>query len=147
MAQNEFVAVSWSANQVIDEDSLDQLNSNTVYLRNQMVNGKYMHLNDGGVVDVNLKILCGRKQITPRPSDTAIVRIGFAKMFTPDSAPVITTSLTSPGFVKFFHVINGIDRLHPNHQGFECKVNVYAEKNKNDKFAKSIFVNWIAMGY
>lgn len=146
MAQREFVAVSWSGNQIIDEDSLDQLNSNTVYLRNQSVNGKYQHLNNG-VVDVGIKMLCGRKQITPRKSDTALVRVGFAKMFTPNSTPVVTTSLTSPGAVKFFTVINGIGRLHPNHQGFECKVNVYADKRKNDRFAKSVFVNWIAMGY
>lgn len=146
MAQKEFVAVTWSADQLLDEDSMDQLNNNTVYLRNQMVDGKYMHLNNG-VVDVGIKILCGRKQITPRKTDTALVRVGFAKMFTPDSQPVITTSLTSPGPVKFFHAINGIGRLHPNHQGFECKVNVYADTKKNDKFASSIWVNWIAMGY
>lgn len=146
MAVKEFVAVTWTANQIIDEDSLDQLNSNMVYLRNQGVNGKYLHLNNGAV-DTGIKILCGRRQITPRKSDTALVRIGFGKMFTPDSAPVITTSLTSPGAVKFFTVINGINRLHPNHQGFECKVNVAADSRKNDKFAKSIFVNWIAMGY
>lgn len=146
MATKEFVAVNWTANQIIDEDSLDQLNSNSVYLRNQMVDGKYQHLNNG-VTDIGIKMLCGRKQITPRKSDTALVRIGFAKMFTPNSAPVITTSITSPGPVKFFSVINGINRLHPNHQGFECKVNVYADSKKNDRFAKSIFINWIAMGY
>src|SRR5690348_11454332 len=124
MATKEFVAVNWTANQVIDEDSLDQLNNNTVYLRNQMVDGKYMHLNNG-VVDTGLKILCGRKQITPRKSDTAIVRIGFAKLFTPDSTPVVTHSIVSPSAVQFFSIINGINRLHPNHQGFECKVNVF----------------------
>lgn len=146
MANREFVAVNWTANQLIDEDSLDQMNANIVYLRNQVVNGKYQHLNNG-VVDIGLKILCGRKQITPRTTDTAIVRVGFSTLFTPDSAPVITTSLVSPGAVKFFHVINGIGRLHPNHQGFECKVNVYADNKKNDQFKSSIFVHWIAMGY
>ena len=146
MATKEFVAVNWTANQIIDEDSLDQLNSNIVYLRNTKVEGKYMHLNNG-VVDKSIKILCGRRQITPRKSDTAIVRVGFAQMFTPNSTPIITTSLVSPGPVKFFHIINGINRLHPNHQGFEAKVNVYADSKKNDQFTESIFVNWIAMGY
>lgn len=146
MAEKEFVAVNWTANQVIDEDSLEQLNDNMVHLRNTAVDGAYMHLNNG-VTTTGIKILCGRKQITPRKSDTALVRVGFAKMFTPDSNVVVTTSLTSPGAVKFFHVINGINRLHPNHQGFEAKVNVYADVKKNDRFAKSIYVNWIAMGY
>jgi hypothetical protein len=146
MAVKEFVAVNWTANQVIDEDSLDQINNNTVFLRNQMVDGKYMHLNNG-VVDIGLKILCGRKEITPRKSDTATVRVGFAKLFTPDSTPIVTTSLVSPGQMQFFSIISGINRLHPNHQGFECKVNAFYTKDKNDQFKKSIFVNWIAMGY
>lgn len=143
---NEFVAVNWSPGQMIDEDSLDQINSNAVYLRNQAVDGKYMHLNNG-VTDINIKLLCGRKEITPRRSDTAAVRIGFAKMFAPDSSPVITTSITSPSQAKIFSVINGIGRLQPNHQGFECKVQVSADTKANDKIAKSIFINWIAMGY
>ena len=147
MATKEFVAVNWVANQILDEDSMDKMNNNITFLRNQMVDGKYMNLNNG-VIDFGIKVLCGRKQITPRASDTATVRVGFAKMFTPDSSPVITTSITSSGQSRFFHVINGINRLHPNHQGFECKVNVYTQGKKNpDKFARSIFVNWIAMGY
>lgn len=146
MAKKEFIAVNWTANQILDEDSLDQMNANIVYLRNSKVEGRYMHLNNG-VVDKGVKILCGRRQITPRKEDTAIVRVGFARMFTPESAPIITTSIVSPAPVKFFHVINGIDRLHPNHQGFEVKVNVNADSKKNDKFVKSIFVHWIAMGY
>lgn len=146
MANNEFVAVNWSPGQLVDEDTLDRVNSNITYLRNQSVDGKYMHLNNG-VTDIGIKILCGRKQITPRKSDTALVRIGFAKMFTPDSAPVITTSITSPSQVKIFSIINGINRLQPNHQGFECKVQIAAEGKKNDKIAKSIYVNWIAVGY
>lgn len=146
MSNNEFVAVSWSGGQIIDEDSMDQLNDNTVYLRNQSIDGKYQNLNNS-VVDTGIKMLCGRKEITQRDSDTVTTRIGFSQIFTPNSTPIITTSLTSPSFVKFFTIIHGIDRLHPNHQGFECKVNVYADKKKNDKFSSSIFVNWIAMGY
>jgi hypothetical protein len=146
MADREFVAVNWTANQIIDEDSMDQLNSNMVWMRNHKVEGKYQHLNNA-TTEIGLKILCGRRQITPRKADTAIVRVGFTKLFTPDSTPVVTTSITSPAQVKFFSVINGINRLQPNHMGFECKVNVAADAKKNDKFASSIFVNWIAMGY
>lgn len=146
MANKEWVAVSFSPHQALDVDTMEQMNSNIIWLKNHAIDGKYMHLNNG-VTDIGLKILCGRKQITPRKSDTAIVRIGFAKMFTPDSIPVITYSLVTPGAVKFWHGMNGIDRLHPDHRGFEVKVNVAADKKKNDKFAKSVFINWIAVGY
>ena len=148
MSNKEFVAVNWTAHQILDEDSLDQMNSNLVNLRNTKVEGRYTHLNNSGQVNQGIKILCGRKQITPHPkTDTVIVRVGFGLMFTPNSRPVITTSITSPGYVRFFHIINGIDQLHPNHQGFECKVNVDAERPRFDNFARSIFINWIAMGY
>ena len=146
MAGKEFVAVNWNQGQLIDEDTLDQINSNITYLRNQMVDGRYMHLNNG-VVDLGLKMLCGRAIITPKKSDTAVVRVAFAKIFTPNSVPVVTTSITSPGQVHFFSVISGIGQTHPNHQGFECKVNLAAEHKKNDKITKPIFINWIAMGY
>lgn len=146
MASNEFVAVNWAPGQLLDEDTLDQMNSNINYIKRQSVDGAYMHLNNG-VTTQGIKILCGRRQITPRKADTAVVRIGFAKMFTPGISPVITTSITSPGQTHIFHVINGIGRLQPNHQGFECKVNVAADAKKKDTIAKSLYVNWIAMGY
>lgn len=146
MANKSFVAVNWTPSQVIDEDSLDQMNNNIIVLRNQKVEGKYQHQN-GGIVDTGVKILCGRGQITPRAADTATIRIGFANMFTPDSQPIISTSIVSPGHAKFFHVINGINGLHPNHQGFDCKVVVYADSKKNSKFTDSIFIHWVAMGF
>lgn len=146
MASKEFVAVSWSPGEMIDEDSMDQMNNNITYLRNQSVDGRYMFLNNG-VVDTGIKLLCGRKIITPRGSDTATVRVGFAKMFTPNITPVITTSIVSPSQPRITHIINGIGRLQPNHQGFECTVNVIADVKKNDKIARALYVNWIAMGY
>lgn len=146
MASREFVAVTWSPNQLIDEDSLDQLNNNIVYLRDQAVDGKYQHMN-GGNTDKGIKMLCGRAVIAPRKGDTATQRVTFARMFTPDSVPVITTSITSTHQVRIFDTISGIGRVHPNHQGFEVKINVAADKEKNDKITRKVYVNWIAMGF
>lgn len=146
MASKEFVAVSFSPNQLIDEDTLDQMNNNLVYLRDQAIDGKYQHLN-GGATDKGIKMLCGRAVIAPRKGDTAKQRVNFARMFTPDSVPVITTSITSTHQTRIFETIAGIGRVHPNHQGFEVTVNVAAEKEKNDKISRKIYINWIAMGY
>lgn len=147
MASREFVAVTWSPDQLVDEDSLDQINSNLIFLRNQMVNGGYMHLNNG-VTSTGIKMLCGRKIIAPVKSDTASARVAFAKMFTPDSVPVITTAVNSPGGkVKIFSVISGIGQDQPNHQGFEVKVNVAADSASKDVISKPLYINWIAMGY
>ena len=146
MASKEFVAVTWSPQQLIDEDTLDQINNNLIYLRNQSVNGAYMNLNNG-VTDVGIKLLCGRKMIAPRAGDTAVVTVSFAKLFTPGTVPVITTSITSAdGKVKIFSVINGIGQDQPSHQGFQCKVNLAVDNKKKDKITKPLYVNWIAMG-
>lgn len=147
MANKEFVAVTWSPSQLIDEDTLDQINANLIYLRDQSVDGKYMNSLDG-VTSVGIKLLCGRKTISPVKSDTVSALVGFAKMFTANSYPIVTTSLTSPsGKVKFHHIIHGIDRDHPNHQGFSVKINLAHENVKQDIIDKPIYVNWIAMGY
>lgn len=145
MASTEFVAVTWQPNQLIDEDSLDQISNNLIFLRNQMVDGKYMQLNSG-VTDTGLKLLCGRALITPRNSDTATVRINFASMFTVGTVPVVTTSITSSNRIKIFHTIRGIGSFHPNHQGFEAKVNLDYDSKKKDKIKSTLCVNWIAMG-
>ena len=110
-----------------------------------MVDGKYMHLTSG-VTDTGIKLLCGRGLITPRNSDSATLRIHFASMFTTGTAPVVTTSVTSGNKVKIFHTINGIGAFHPNHQGFEAKVNLYYDSAKKDKIKNTLCINWIAMG-
>ena len=145
MASTEFVAVTWQPTQLIDEDSLDQISNNLIFLRNQMVDGKYMQLNSG-VTDTGIKLLCGRGLIAPRNSDSATLRINFASMFTAGTNPVITTSITSSNKVKIFHVINGIGTFHPNHLGFEAKVNLYYDSTKKDKIKNTLCINWIAMG-
>jgi hypothetical protein len=131
---------------LIDEDTLDQINNNLKYLQNQSVDGAYMHLNNG-VVDVGIKILCGRKSIPPNPkSDFAYARIGFAKMFTSNSIPVITSTLVSPR-PKLFHTISGIGQEQPNHQGFEVAINLASDGKATDKLNFRTFLNWIAVGY
>lgn len=146
MAVNEFVAVTWSPNQLIDEDSLDQMNNNITYLRDQSTDGLYQHLGGGGT-DKGIKLLCGRGIITPRKGDDARLRISFNKLFTPNSTPIVTTSITSTHQTNIFLTIEGIGRVHPNHQGFVAKVNVAADLKRQDRIARKIYINWIAMGY
>lgn len=145
MPSTEFVAVTWQPNQLLDEDTLDTISNNLIFLNNKMVNAKYTQLN-GGINEGGLKLLCGRTLITPRNSDTANIRVNFASIFTAGTNPVVTTSITSANKVQVFHVINGIGQLHPNHIGFECKINLFYDSKKKDKIKSTMCVNWIAMG-
>lgn len=147
MASKDFVAVSWTADQIIDEDTLDQINNNLVWLRNNSVQGKYTHLN-GAVTGTGVKMLCGRKMLTAPKSDRVTGQVKFGQVFTAGTIPVITTSIVSPsGKSALDHILMGIDDNQPNHQGFKVKVVVNAGKKKQDNLAKPIYINWIAMGY
>lgn len=148
MADKDFVAVNWTSRQLIDEDSLDQISNNLVYLRDTMTTGAYMHDN-AGLTTNGLKILSGRKQVSPVKDDTVNVRVSFASIFTPNSKPVVTTSICSPsGKANFAHIIYGLnDGDEPNHQGFRVKIVANYTKDKLDKIDKVLYVNWIAMGY
>lgn len=146
MASTEFVALSWQPNQLLDEDTMDTISNNMMFLRNQMVDGKYINIKSGAVTDTGLKLMCGRGLITPRSSDSATLRVNFASMFTAGTNPVVVTSITSANKTHIFHVINGIGQFHPNHQGFEAKVELDYDSKKKDKIKSTICVNWIAMG-
>lgn len=147
MASSEFVAVTWNPQQLLDEDTLDQINNNILFLKEQSVDGTYMHL-DGGIVSTGIKVLCGRKTIPARDSDQASATIGFATMFSPTCTPIVTTSIVAPGIRALLtHVIDGIGTDHPTHQGFQVRIRQNGASKKNDKINKPIYLNWIAMGY
>src|SRR6478735_3056089 len=108
MASSEFVAVTWNPQQLLDEDTLDQINNNILYLKDQSVDGLYMGPY-GGLVSNGIKLLCGRKTIPARDSDQASAQVGFASIFTPNIEPIVTTSITAPGIRALLtHVIDGI---------------------------------------
>lgn len=145
MASKAFVAVSWSPNQLIDEDSLDQMNNNIVYLRDQGVDGLYQHGGGGGTT-TGIKILCGRLAVPARRSDNAHLSVHFRNFFTANSAPVITTSINSPTQNPVFLVIAGLGKAIPDHRGFRAHIQVEYPSKQADRI-RHMWVHWIAMGY
>jgi hypothetical protein len=148
MASTDYVAVSWNPGQLVDEDTLDQMNNNITYLKNQMIDGKYTQLN-GGLVDINLKMLCGRNIITARKSATATITVNFASMFSSTCTPIVTTSLVSPSQDRIFTIVNGIGQLHPSNHGFQVTVDaaLTTGADTGGTIAKDLYINWIAMGF
>jgi hypothetical protein len=146
MASKEFVPVSITPGELIDEDTLAQMNNNITYLRDQMVDGIFQHTNGGGT-STGIKILAGRIAIKPRAGDDARAKVKFLRMFTPGCQPIVTTSVTSTHQPNIFVTIEGDGQVHPDHNGFVGIVNIAAEKKKQDKIARKIYINWIAVGY
>lgn len=145
MASREFVAVSFAPSQLLDEETLDQINDNTVFLRDQSVDGLYQH-GSGGGTSTGLKIVCGRNLVKPRKGDTASIQIRFNTFFTPESSVVVVASANTTRQTKTFITVEGIGRTVPNHTGFIANVNVDYAKERYDKI-RTMYINWIAMGY
>ena len=146
MASKEFVAVSWSPGQLVEEDTLDQMNNNITYLRDQMVDGQYQH-RLGGLTDTNIKLLCGYATIPPNKANTATTSVSFSKMFSPNSYPVVTASVIGTKNRNIDLTLGGIGQTFPNHQGFYAKVYVGDIGKVVGQIHGTIYIMWIAMGY
>lgn len=145
MPSKYFTAVNWSPGQLIDEDSLDQMNNNEVYLRDQMVDGKYM-FDWGGQVDTGIKLLGGRVYIPPQQVTVTYGTVAFPQFFTPESQPIITTSLLAPSECVFDHIVYGIGTYFPDHRGFQFKIKVN-EAYPRKVFSQPMYFQYHAMGY
>jgi hypothetical protein len=142
MATTEFVAVNWNPNQVIDEDSLDQMNNNINWLKNNSTTGA-IQLTNGGAVNRNIKILAGKSNLNTMGVNFFATDIYFTKLFTPMSSPVVTGSMWSANQVSAFN-IHGLDgSTSIDHRGFT----IVGRKLDNDVYQSNSFLNWIAIGY
>lgn len=145
MPSKYFTAVNWSPGQLIDEDSLDQMNNNEVFLRDQMVDGKYM-FDWGGQVDTGVKILCGRVYIPPQNVQVTYGTVGFPQLFTPQSQPIVTATILSQEQCAHEYIVHGIGTYFPDHRGFQFKLkisNAYPKKTLD----QPLYFQYIAMGY
>jgi len=143
----QFIPISFSPGQLLDEDTLDQMAANELFLRDASVDGKYVN-EYGAIVDNNIKLMCGMTIIPPQNVSVVYGTVAFPAMFTPGvMGPTIATSILSPGQNKFMHVVYGIGQYYPDHRGFQFKINVRAGQDDNAIFSDTIMLQWIAMGY
>lgn len=149
MATKQFVPVNFSTGQLLDEDSLDQLNNNTVALRDQSVDGKFFD-GAGILVDTGIKMLGGRIFIPAQPSlDVVYGTVAFPSLFTPGCLPAVATGIMCPDQMnKFMHVHFGIGYPYADHRGFGFKINVRSPAaNSNDTFTSNLWLQYVAVGY
>lgn len=137
----EFVAVNWENMQLIDEDSLDQINNNVNWLKDHSLTGQYQ-LTNGGTISTGLKILAGKTEIASAGKPQAYQEVYFAKAFTINSSPVVTASFYSTDRVSAFNIYGLDDTTTLDHRGFK----IFAEKNDYSGYGKNSFLNWIAVG-
>jgi hypothetical protein len=145
VVSKQFIPISFSPGQLLDEDTLDQMVANEQFLRDQSVDGK-VTTEWGSIWDTGIKMLCGRAMIPAQSASVVYGTVGFTSMFTPGSQPVIATGITSVAGNKFMHVIRGIGQVMPDHRGFQYQLNVRGVGDDNSSIGNTIYLNWIAMG-
>lgn len=143
-----FKAINWTPNEVISERKMDQVADNSQWLYNNTPRAIYT-LPGGLRRTEGIKIAAGRVVVAKRmKSDLATVTVRFGNFFSTRCEPIITTGIVSARQPRIFCVINGIGgKLQPDHRGFNARINIMAEKKKNDKIVRSFHISWQAMGY
>lgn len=143
---NGFIAVNWNPNQVLDEASLDQINANTVWLRNNMVRG----LVDSSVqVDYGVKIFAGKAPFN-FPSPGAWMNVDFPSWFTNGCQPVVTASVhSSMGYNEWGIRLTGKGaNTAPDHTGFAVAiVQGSPGREATSGMILSGVLNYIAIGW
>jgi len=141
----QFVPVNFSTGQLLDEDTLNQMNNNAVYLRDQAVDGKYT-ADWGGVWDTNIKLMCGRIYIPQGSPRVVYGTVAFTSLFSPGAQPVITTSILAQG-AKYEHSVYGIGQYFPDHRGFQFKIKIGKAYSNSTVFSEPVYLMWQAMGF
>lgn len=138
----EFVAVNWNSNQLIDEDSLDQINANLNWLKNNTLTGQLQNAT-GFPTSTGLKILAGKTTVPGQGKVDVYENVYFAKAFTPNSSPTITATAWCATHISPLNIY-GLDGQTVNdHRGF--MVHMYSVVN--GAYTVNPVINWIAIGY
>lgn len=145
MSSTPYRPISFSPNETLTTDKLNQLTSNMNWLRDNTPRILYT-LPSGAKREQSLRVASGRVFFPSSKSDSANQQVHFGNYFSAGCQPLITTGIVSDQQVRIFCTISGIGSLHPDNTGFKVHVNIAAERDRND-FIKPFAVAWNAVGY
>lgn len=147
MAATPYRAVSFEQDDILDEDSLDQLQANYQWIKDNTPRGRFFAAS-GRPSDTNILMVGGKTRIKHnRKSDSGKSVVRFGNAFASTSLPHVTTAIIATFQRKIHCTLGGIGKAtYPNASGFEVYINIDAEKAKHDKMDKDVWVSWIAVG-
>lgn len=146
MASSEFVAVNWNGGQLIDENTLDQINNNVNWLKDNSLSGNYQN-QTGGITSKSIKLLAGKTMIPSQNTSDYYFDIYFGKVFTPNCEPIITTGAWTMYFPSSISVmgLNGGDT--PDHRGFRINIKLTPVAGTPVQWTMNPILHWHAIGY
>jgi hypothetical protein len=142
MAATPYKPVSWSPNELITEDKLDQIANNSQWLFENTPRVSYNAFNLNRTTGV--KIACGTVLFNGSKTAYQTKPVYFSNFFSAASKPIVTT-----GVISFqrrtFVVTNGFGVYSPDSRGFEMIVE--CESTSVNKIERDFYVSWMAMGF
>lgn len=141
----QFTPVNFSQGQLLDTDTLNQLNANDTFVRDQMVDGRYQG-DWGFTVDTGLKLFGGRIRVGGINGRVVVGTVAFPALFSANCQPIITTSLICPTPPVYEHAVFGIGTYFPDHRGFQFKVRI-GGAYPNQVFNDLVYLQYICLGY
>lgn len=99
--------------------------------------------------DVGVKLACGVVAVPATKNTATTVTINFGSFFSVGSRPIPVTALVSPSNLRVIETMHGLGGLGtvPDHRGFYCKVAATEIYGTIKYIPKTMYLNWIAMGY
>lgn len=142
MAVTQYKAVTWSPNELISNDKMNQLSTNMDWLAQNTPRAMYSI--SGLKTQQGIKIVGGMAfcpASSKAPSEHATVT--FSGFFSPNCMPIITTGLVTIPQGNIGVYIKGLSGLKPDARGFD----IYVRRHVGKNIPRSFYVSWQALGY
>lgn len=147
MAVTQYKDIWWGATEAVDTDKLNTMVNNSRYLFERAPKLYYMAY--GQKKDTGIRMACGVATVAPRKANLTWVTVQFGTFFNTACKPVIAVSLTAGSRARIIPTLFGISGVNyqPDNRGFVCRLAATELSTKINYFDKTMYLNWIAMGF
>jgi hypothetical protein len=141
-----YKATSWSGDEPIYKDKLNQMTNNDQWLYE---NTPRMSFNTYGIKRTNgIKIMAAICVVPTNKSANSTATFEFGTFFSSGCKPVIVTG-TQPtsGRGRLHCMIRGISSNYPDHRGFKATVSADEIGGTNNVIDAKVYVHFVAIGW
>lgn len=146
MAVSSYRPTSWVDNDPLFTQKLNQMTSNDQYLYEN--SAKILYKAHGVTRTQGVKVASGIQTVTPAEGVWTVQNVYFGSFFTVGARPVVVATLLHNNEGEHHLSVHGIATQFPDHRGFEFALGSDRKSNsKPNKFTRTLWINWIAVGY
>lgn len=147
MAVSAYQDVTWNPGDPTDRNKLNRMAQNSRFLLERAPKLYYNAYNVKK--DLGIKLACGVVAIPATKNTGTDVTVNFGAFFTTGTRPVPVTGITSSGNLRVIETTHGLGGLNtvPDHRGFVARVAATEIYGTIKYIPRTLYLNWIAMGY